>query len=115
MSEIFLTAPLRDSLELFRRFKAGEPDAVAEVRAMFPADADCFLCMQPAGSDHDLVVTEDPSNPKVDAIIAPLCAGCVALPLLNRAHRMRQMLIAMFPRLNPRKISVLTPADLRRV
>lgn len=112
MADGFLSAPLRDSFALFAAFKRREPDAMAEVRAMFSADAECFLCAEPAGASFDLYVGQDPAH-AASAILAPLCQQCMSLPLLNRMHRLRQLLRAMFPLVNPRNIGVLSPNQVR--
>jgi hypothetical protein len=109
----FLSAPLLDALRLYRDFKAG--DAVDEVREMFAADGECFLCGEPAGVDHDLLVTEDPTAPNRQAILAPLCSDCMELPLLLRLHRVRKLMAEMFPGVRRHDVRLIPAAALRRL
>jgi hypothetical protein len=110
-----LSAPLRPALALYRDFALADPEAVAEVRALFSAEAECWLCDAPAGNDFSIYVTEDPVAPKTTAMIAPLCARCMSLPTLQRWNRIRKVMIATFPNVNPRNIRMIPMAALRRL
>jgi len=115
VTDSLLSAPLRPALALYRDFVRGDPAAVAEVRGLFAADAACWLCAAPAGNDFGLYVTEDPVAPTTTAMIAPLCARCMSLPTLQRWNRIRKMVIATFPSVNPRNIRMIPMAALRRL
>jgi hypothetical protein len=119
VTELFLAAPFIESLVLYERFARKEPAAIAQVRGMFPPDAECFLCAGQAGDDFGLYVTEDPAGKRQrDAILAPLCATCMAIPLLHRLSKIQKVMLAMFPRLRRHDMRLMSPAErqaLRRM
>jgi hypothetical protein len=110
-----LSAPLKDALRLYRDLQTADPDAIDEVRELFPPDSECFLCAQSCGTERPgLFVGEDPRDKHL-AIVAPLCAAhCMSLTYQERLRRIRVMLTAMFPRLTHR-INPVPTAALRRL
>ena len=110
-----LAAELRTAMRLFRDYKAGDVAATREVRDLFsPADP-CFLCDQPAGDDRDLLCTEDPAQPNSAAILAPLCADCMAQPTQQRLHQLRLMMAATFRGVRRHDVRLASAAALRRL
>jgi hypothetical protein len=112
MTEAIFTLPLQAGYSLYQRWDEHDPDARAEVGALFPAGSSCFLCDAPITDDFGLLVGQDPRKPLEDAIIAPLCAGCMALPPVYRLARLRKVMKAMWPQAR-RMPRLLTPKALR--
>jgi hypothetical protein len=93
---MMLSAPLPVAMALYLRWEARDPTALAEVGEMFPAGSECFCCGSAVGDKPGLLSTEDPAAKRKNAILAPLCPTCMALPKLYRMAKIRRMLRAMF-------------------
>jgi hypothetical protein len=111
MTERLFALPLKDGYALYDRWGKREPEACAEVAGMFPAGSSCFICNAEITEDFGLLATEDPSKPLKDAILAPLCAGCMALPPVYRLGRLAKVFKAMWP--NSKMPRLVTPAAMR--
>jgi hypothetical protein len=93
---MMLSAPLPVAMALYIRWEARDPEALAEVAEMFPPNSGCFACGSEVGDDPGLFSGEDPAAKRQNAILAPLCAACMALPKLYRMAKIRRMMRAMF-------------------
>jgi hypothetical protein len=110
---MMLSAPLSDAMRLYIEWERRAPEALAEVREMFPPDSECFTCGQPVGTNPGLLSAEDPAAKRTSAILAPLCTDCMALPRLYRMARVNRMLKAMFGS-NLGRARMLKPDELRK-
>jgi hypothetical protein len=111
VTERIFSAPLKDAYSLYQRWSQHDPEARAEVAELFPPGSDCFICATPISDDFGLLATEDPSKPLKDAILAPLCAGCMALPPVYRLAKLGKVMRAMWPQ--ARMPRLVTPQALR--
>jgi hypothetical protein len=111
---MMLSAPLPDAMALYLRWERREPEALAEVAKMFPPGSECFTCGSEVGDDPGLFSGTDPANPRVTAILAPLCPACMSLPKLYRMAKVNRMYKAMFGAKAGRG-RLLRPNELRQI
>jgi len=111
MTESIFTMPLKDGYGFYWRWEQRDPDARADVAAMFSPNSECFLCAAPVGEDCGLLVGQDPSKPLKDALLAPLCSVCMELPPVYRLAKLGRVMRAMWP--NARMPRLVTPKALR--
>ncbi len=75
----------------------GDPEAKAFFDGLYPADAICWLCDRPLGSDEPTIaILPDPAHAGM-AILTPQCAACTALPIAERKRRELAMTRAIWP------------------
>jgi hypothetical protein len=104
--------PLRDGFELFKRFKARDPDAIDTAQEMFPANSACFLCDEPVGTDFDLWVSDDPQNPRL-AVLSPICTACTSQPMQVRLRKLRDVMGAIWPK-TKHQVRLAAPHEMVR-
>ena len=88
--------PVADAARLVAKLNAGDAEAAEFFSSIFPDGSGCWLCDDPIGGRATVTVFPDPKNAK-QALLAPTCAPCMALP--DRRERARRMLEAMWPEL----------------
>ena len=103
----------RDGFNLFNRWSARDPEARAEVGALFPLGSECFACAQPVGTEPGLWCCEDPTRPRTGAVLGSLCAECMALPPIYRAAKVAKMMRAMWGDRVGHNVRMVPPRVLR--
>jgi hypothetical protein len=113
MTDLLHSVPLRSGFALYAAFEQNHPEALAIAREMFPPGSECFMCAGPTAEDFRLIAIEDPAHPQVQAMIGAMCGTCFALPMLQRLHRLRKILAAMFPNIRRHDVRLVSASTLR--
>ncbi len=107
-----LSMPMSEAKRLHVASLAGDAEAKAFFDTLFTPGAPCWLCDEPCGEAPFVAILPDACN-ECDAILAPECPSCRALPKSERRRRQLGMLRKMWPRMRWRLKRDNDPGYLR--
>lgn len=96
---ILLSAPWSEVMAAHRRVARGDSDALQYFRNLWTDYADralaCFLCDAECETPPFSMLLPEREPGAADALVAPLCAGCAALPRMVQMNRAIRLLRRM--------------------
>lgn len=94
MNLLLAAIPTADAARLVAKLNAGDAEAAEFFSSIFPDGSCCWMCDAAIEGQAVVTVFPDPRSP-AQALLAPTCGGCMALP--DRRQREQAMLNSIWP------------------